>query len=163
MKSPVFEISITGNYYSLLLPLEIIKPFLDKNIKRVKAKASFEGKELSFHAALQKRNDNYYMMFGKRYQKELGVFPNDYFQIQFFEDKSKYGVEVPEEFDAVMLSDFEAFQIFESFTKGKQRGIIYGIIRYQNPQTRIDKCLLLCENLKKGIRDNRILFQKSSY
>ena len=124
LKSKPFEITITGSYYSLLLPMGIIQPFLDKNIKRVKVKASFEEKEWVFHTGLQKRNSNYNMMFGKRYQKELGIFPNDYFQMQFFEDDSKYGVEMPEELEAVLLSDHKALQIFESFTSGKQRGII---------------------------------------
>lgn len=154
LKSKAFEITITGSHYSLLLPMEIIQPFLDKNLKRVKVKATFEGKEVHFHGGLQKRNGNYYMMFGKRYQKELGVFPNDYFQLQFIEDDSKYGVEMPEELDAVLLSDYVAFQIFDSFTDGKKRGIIYAISRYKNSQTRIDKSILICENLKRGIRHN---------
>ena len=98
-------------------------------------------------------------MFSKNNQKQLGIFPNDYFQLQFFEDASKYGVEVPEEFEAVMLSDYDAYQIFEAFTKGKQRGLIYGITRYKSSQKRIDKTLLLCENLKHGIRDNKELFK----
>lgn len=153
MQSPVFEISVTGKYYSLLLPEDIIKPFLDKNLKRVKAKASFNDKEIWFHGAIQKRSGKYYMMFGKRYQKQLGIYPNDYFRLQFFEDTSKYGVEVPEEFEAVMLSDYDAFQLFESFTDGRKRGLIYAIARYKNSQTRIDKTILLCENLKRGIRD----------
>ncbi len=154
LKSKPFEISVTGSYLSLVLPEDIIGPFLDKNLKRVKAKASFEGKTLNFHGAFQKRNGKYYMMFGKRYQKELGIFPNDYFQLQFFEDDSKYGVDMPEELEAVLLSDQEAFQIFESFTPGKQRGIIYGVLGYKNSQTRIDKSILICENLKRGIRHN---------
>ncbi len=116
--------------------------------------ASFKRKELSFHGAIQKRSGSYYMMFGKRYQKELGVLPNDYFQMQFFEDTSKYGVEMPEELEAVLLSDYEANEIFESFTVGKKRGIIYAILGYKNPQTRIDKSILICENLKKGVRKN---------
>lgn len=154
LKSKPFEIAITGNYYSLLLPEDIIRPFLNKNLKRVKVKATFENKVLDFHGAIQKRNGKHYMMFGKRYQKELGIFPNDYFQLQFFEDNSKYGVAMPEELDAVLLSDYEAFKIFESFTSGKQRGIIYMIARYKNSQTRIDKSILVCENLKRGIRHN---------
>jgi hypothetical protein len=160
LKSKTFEISITGSYYSLLLPDEIIQPFLEKKLKRVKVKATFEGKELLFHGAIQKRHDKHYMMFGKRYQKELGIFPNDYFQLQFFEDDSKYGVEMPEELDAVLLSDYEAFQIFDAFTPGKKRGIIYMIARYKNSQTRIDKSILVCENLKKGIRHNPHLLKK---
>lgn len=159
LKSKPFEISITGNYLALLLPMEVIQPFLNLNIKRVRAIASFEEKELTFHAALQKRNGKYYMMFGQRYQKELGIFPNDYFKLQFFEDDSKYGVDMPEELDALLLSDHEAFKIFESFTEGKKRGIIYGISRYKNTQTRIDKSILVCENLKRGIRHNPDLFK----
>jgi len=154
LKSKPFEITITGSYYSLVLPEGVIAPFLEKNLKRVKVKATFEGKELDFHGALQKRNGKHFMMFGKRYQKELGIFPNDYFQLQFFEDDSKYGVEMPEELDAVLLSDYEAFQIFDSFTDGKKRGLIYAIARYKNSQTRIDKSILICENLKRGIRNN---------
>ena len=99
------------------------------------------------------------MMFGKRYQKELGLFPNDEFQLQFFEDTSKYGDEVPEEIEAVMLSDYDAYQIFETLTDGRKRGLIYAIARYKNSQTKIDKTLLLCENLKRGIRDPRELFK----
>lgn len=159
LQSEPFEITVTGSFYSLILPMGVIQPFLDKNIRRVKAIASYEGKKLHFHAAIQKRNGNYYMMFGKRYQKELGIFPNDYFQLQFFEDDSKYGVEMPEEFDAVLQSDAEAFAIFDSFTDGKKRGLIYGIARYKNSQTRIDKSILLCENLKRGIRHNPDLFK----
>jgi len=159
LKSETFEITVTGKYYSLQLPKHVVKPFIEKNMKRVMVTASFQEKELTFHAAIQKRNGSYYMMFGKRHQKELGVFPNDYFQLQLFEDTSKYGVEMPEELDAVFLSDYEALEIFETFTAGKKRGIIYAISRYANSQTRIDKSLLLCENLKRGIRDNRMLLK----
>jgi len=157
LKSRPFEITVTGSYYSLLLPEDIVQPFLEKKIHRVRVTATYEGKELHFHAAIQKRNDNYYMMFGKRYQKELGIFPNDYFQLQLFEDDSKYGVEMPEEMEAVLSSDPEAQQIFESFTAGKKRGLIYFIARYKNTQMRIDKSILICENLKRGIRDSRDL------
>ena len=159
MKSEVFEIAVTGKYYALQLPDHIVKPFLAQNMKRVKAKASFEEKELTFYGAIQRRNGKYFMMFSKRHQAKLGVFPNDYFQLQFFEDTSKYGVEMPEELDAVLSSDFEAHEIFESFTPGKKRGIIYAISRYTNSQTRIDKSILLCENLKRGIRDNQFLLK----
>jgi len=98
-------------------------------------------------------------MFSKNKQKTLHIFPNDYFGLQFFEDTSKYGVAVPEEFEAVLLSDYDAHQIFESLTKGKQRGLIYMIDRFKSSQKRIDKTLLLCENLKRGLRDNKELLK----
>ena len=98
-------------------------------------------------------------MFGKRYQKELGVLQNDYFEMEIFEDTSKYGVDMPEELDAVLLSDYDAYQIFESLTAGKQRSIIYTIIRIKNSQSRIDKSIIMCDNLKRGIKNPMELFK----
>ncbi|MEX0289801.1 MAG: YdeI/OmpD-associated family protein [Flavobacteriaceae bacterium] len=153
MKSERFEVTLVGTH-GLLVPETIAKSFLDKGHKRVKIEAHFEGKSISFHGAIQQWKGNYLVSFGKRYQKALGVFPNDYFQLQFFEDTSKYGVDMPEELEAVLHSDPEAHKIFESFTAGKKRGIIYMILAYKTSQTRIDKSLLVCANLKRGIRNN---------
>ncbi|SHG22530.1 YdeI/OmpD-associated family protein [Flagellimonas flava] len=158
MESRPFEVVVQGSH-SIPIPMEIAIPFLDKGQRRVKVKATFEGKSLEFFAALQKRKEQVFIMFSKNHQKTLGIFPNDYFRLQFFEDNSKYGVDMPEEFEAVLSSDYEASQVFESLTAGKKRGIIYMIIRYKNPQTRIDKSLILCENLKRGVRDNKELLK----
>ena len=153
MKSEPFEVTLIGTH-GLLVPESIAENFLEQGHKRVKIEATFEGKSISFHGAIQQWKGSYLISFGKRYQKELGVFPNDYFKLQFFEDTSKYGVDIPEELEAVLFSDPEAHKIFESFTAGKKRGIIYMILSYKVSQTRIDKSLLLCENLKRGIRNN---------
>ena len=162
MESPGFEVSLAGASYGMhvvSIPEEVAQPFVSKGHKRVKVVASFQTKSIEFHAALQKREGVYYMIFGKNNQKALGIYPNDYFTMQLFEDTSKYGVEVPEEFEAVLCSDYDAHQIFEGLTNGKKRGIIYMISRYKTSQTRIDKSLLLCENLKRGVRDNKDLLK----
>jgi len=152
MQSEVFEVTLQG-MHSLKLPDAQVLPFIRNGHKRIKVIATFEGNSIQLYAALQKRNLSYFIMFGKRNQKALGVYPNDYFQLQLFEDTSIYGVEVSEELEAVLFTDPEAFTIFESFTAGKKRGIIYAIERYRTAQSRIDKALLLCENLKKGVRN----------
>jgi hypothetical protein len=153
MKSEIFDVTLKGTH-AIPIPFKFAKKFVERGHKRVKIVASFEGSSISFHGALQKRKDNFYLTFGKKNQKALGVFPNDYFQLQFFEDTSKYGVELPEELEAVFSTDLNALRIFESFTAGKKRGIIYRVLGYRDSQTRIDKSLALCENLKRGIRDS---------
>ena len=158
IESPVFDISLSS-MHSVYIPGEIAHLFIDKGHKRVKVTASFKGKTISYYAALQKNKDNYVVMLNKPNQKKLGVFPNDYFQMQLLEDTSKYGVDVPEELEAVFESDPEAFEIFESFTMGKRRGLIYSVAGYKTSQTRIDKSLLLAQNLKRGIRDPKTLFK----
>lgn len=158
MESPAFEVTISG-MHALSLPPSIVEPFLEKGHSRVKVVATHGDETISFHGAIQKRGEGYFMMFGKQNQKALGVFPNDYFQLQLFEDTSKYGVEMPEEFQVVLESDPEALEHFESLTDGRKRGLIYTILRYKNSQTRIDKALILCENLKRGVQDPRHLFK----
>lgn len=160
MKSKPFSIGLLDPYH-LFIPEDIFKPFAEAKQFRVKIKATFNQKSIEFYAAVKKdkNTDDYKLMFGKRLQKELGVFLNDYFEMQLFEDTSKYGVEMPEELDAVLQTDYEAFEIFESLTPGKQRSIIYTIIRITKTQTRIDKALLMCENLKKGERNPMKLFK----
>jgi len=160
MKSEIFNIGLLDQYH-LQIPEAIAEPFANAKQFRVKVRATFNGNSIEFYAAIKndKNTDDYRMMFGKRLQKELGVYQNDYFEMQLFEDISKYGVDMPEELEAVFKSDHQAFQIFESFTAGKQRSIIYTVIRIKTIQTRIDKALILCDNLKRGETNPMKLFK----
>ena len=159
IKSPVFEASLSG-IHSFFVPKEIALPFLDQGHDRVQVRINFEEKEVGYYAALRPIKGRYPIMLNKANQKELGLFPNDYFRVQLLEDTSRYGVDLPEEFEAVMASDPEAQEIFDSLSMGKRRGLIYVVLRYKNSQTRIEKSLLLCENLKRGIRDPKELFHR---
>ncbi len=145
--------------YLIEIPSETAIPFYEAGHKRVQLIAKHDENTLKIHAALNKRHAQFFIMFGKKNQKELGIEKEDSFEIQLIEDSSKYGVEMPEELDAVLLSDFDAYQIFESLSDGKKRSIIYMIRRFKASQTRIDKALLLTENLKRGIRDQRELLK----
>ena len=60
---------------------------------------------------------------------------------------------MPEEFSAVLESDPEAADIFESFTDGKKRSLIYYVLRFKSSQLRIDKALIISENIKIGVTD----------
>ena len=156
LKSDIFEVSL-ANKQSVVIPNRYAMCFYNSGHKRIKVKATFETKSIEFHAALiRERNGIYRIYFSKAKQKELGIFINDYFQLQLFEDTTKYGAELSEELEAVLLSDHDAYTIFESLTPGKKRSIIYAISRYKSSQTRIDKSLLLTENLKRGIKDPRL-------
>ncbi|RNC86937.1 MAG: hypothetical protein ED556_05805 [Winogradskyella sp.] len=160
LKSKPFEVSLADKQ-SVILPDEIALEFHEKNHKRIKVQATFQEKQIEFQAALKKEKTGLFRIyFSRGKQKELGVFINDYFELQLFEDTSKYGVELSEELEAVLLSDYEAYTIFENLTAGKKRSIIYAVSRYKSSQTRIDKALLLTENLKRGISDQRLWFKK---
>ena len=146
--------------HSLIIPKDVAEAFLQPDRNRVQITATFLDRQVHFHAALQKGDQgDYRITFGKQLQKQLGVFKNDFFTIELKPDQSKYGVEIPEELEAVLLTDLEAYDRFESLTPGRQRSIIYSIRRYKSPQTRVDKSLIVCENLKRGITDLKLLFK----
>ncbi|MEO1032310.1 YdeI/OmpD-associated family protein [Winogradskyella sp.] len=160
LKSTSFEVTLADKQ-SVILPDAPIADFLKGNHKRIKVKASFEDKQLEFYAALKREKTGLYRIyFSKAKQKALGVFMNDYFQLQVFEDTSKYGVDMSEELEAVLLSDYDAYTIFENLTPGKQRSIIYTISRYKSAQMRVDKALILTGNLKRGITDPKLWLKK---
>ena len=158
LQSKKFPATLTGSH-GVVIPDTIATPFYEGGHKRVQIKAFFEENNYSFHGALHLVKGVFMISFGKRYQKELGVFPSDIFELQFFEDHTKYGVEMPEEFQAVLDSDLEGAQFFEALTDGRKRSLIYYILRFKNAQTRVDKGLIILENLKHGITDQRELIK----
>jgi hypothetical protein len=160
MKTSIFKV-VLFDKFNVLIPTETYKPFADKNMNRVKVVASYKDKSLTFYAAVKKdkKSGDYKMMFSKQKQKELNLSLADEFDMQLFEDTSKYGVEMPEELEAVLVSDFDAYEIFEALTKGKQRSIIYGVKRFKGSQNKIDKSLILCENLKRRNLDPFKMFK----
>ncbi|QNJ98469.1 YdeI/OmpD-associated family protein [Constantimarinum furrinae] len=152
ISSERFEVCLEGSH-GVVIPDTIAQPFVDNHHKRVMLISYFEYNAFKFHGALHKVKGRFMISFGKRYQKELGIYPTDYFELQLFEDTSKYGVEMPEEFQAVLDSDPEAAEVFDSFSDGKKRSLIYYVLRFKNSQTRIDKALIISENIKIGITD----------
>jgi len=138
--------------FRLQIPANQAEKFTQTKDKRAKFIAKHKDKQIEFYAALRKDKStgDYQIMFSKEKQKKLDLFPTDEFEIQLFEDTSKYGVEMPEELEAVLMSDYDAYQIFENLTAGKKRSIIYGVIRFKSSQQKIDKALIMCENLKRG-------------
>lgn len=151
MKTKKFKINLIDNYH-IYMSNEIFTPFANKKMNRVKVEITSNFKKIEFYAAVKrdKKSGDFKMMFSKAKQKELDLSLGDAFEIQLFEDTSKYGVNMPEELQEIFLTDCEAYSIFENFTKGKQRSIIYGVLRYKSSQQKIDKSLIMCENLKRG-------------
>ena len=157
-ESPRFEVNITGTH-SVRIPDEYAVPFEKAGHKRIKIKAYFHDNEITLYGAIHRYQGYFVISFGKRYQKELGVSLNDHFELQLSEDDTEYGVAVPEEFSAVLESDPEAMEIFNSFTDGKKRSLVFYVLKFRNSQTRIDKSLIIAENIKLGITDPRELIK----
>ena len=164
LTTPFFETHLTPEnfgMYAVDIPEQHALPFVNKKITRVVINAKINKKKSTFHAGIQFRKPNRYLIvFSKKRREELGINRQDTFELQLQEDISEYGAPMPEALQAVLDSDPEASAIFHSLTPGKQRNIIFFIHRYKHEQTQIDKALLITTNLKNGIRDLKELTKR---
>lgn len=159
LKSDRIPVYIEGTH-SIVIPDTVGDTFSNAGHSRVAVTAYFEEQSLEFHGKLHMYQGRYLISFGKRYQKELGIFPSDFFEVQLEEDISKYGVEVPVAFQAILDSDPAGAILFEQLTDGKKRSLIYFVKRIKKEQTQVDKTLIIFENLKRGIIDMKELVKK---
>lgn len=138
---------------AILIPEDIVAQLSTDNVKRVVATVSANGKELTLYAGVSKKHGVVYLMFSKANRKKLGVQNDDLLEVSMQEDTSKYQAPMTEELEAVLLSDYEAYEIFESLLPGKQRNIIFMVYRVNSSQKRVDMALNAMENLKIGNHD----------
>ncbi len=156
MNAATASVQLTGTH-SIAMPDSLVAPFLERGERRAVVVASFEGKEVRFHAALQKRKGIYWIMFSKKHQKVLGLFPNDVFEIRLEKDTSEFGAPMPPELEEVLRQDPEAEALFKGLTPGACRSVIYAVSRYKSSQRRIELAFTICERMKAGIRSSREL------
>ncbi|HEY4651275.1 MAG TPA: YdeI/OmpD-associated family protein [Pontibacter sp.] len=81
--------------------------------------------------------------------KKLGLQPGSEVQVSLEPDHSEFGMEMPEELTELLAQDDEGKRRFELLPPGKQRYIMYYVAGVKNTQLRIDRALLLINNLKQ--------------
>ncbi|MBB6612958.1 DUF1905 domain-containing protein [Pontibacter sp. Tf4] len=81
--------------------------------------------------------------------KKLGLQSGSDVQVSLAPDESEFGMEVPEELTELLAQDDEGKRRFELLPPGKQRYIIYYVAGVKSTQLRIDRALLLINNLKQ--------------
>lgn len=80
--------------------------------------------------------------------KKFGVELDDEVSLELRLDNSKYGMEMPEELDALLEQDAEGAEFFESLSDGKKRYIIHYVASVKSSQLKIDRAIMLINNLK---------------
>jgi antitoxin component of MazEF toxin-antitoxin module len=95
-------------------------------------------------------NQSAYITISKERMKQLDVHVGDEVKVTIEKDQSKYGFEVPEEFEEVLRQDEDAKKRFDQLRMGLQRAIIYLVIQYKTVDKRIEKSMFFMENLKNA-------------
>ncbi len=102
---------------------------------------------------------NAYLTLAKPIMKNLQLNPNHEFSIDLALDESKYGMDVPLEFEEVLKQEPEFKRRFELLTMGAQRAIIYKIAQFKFSDKRIEKSLQYLSNLIQ-CPENEVDFKK---
>ena len=89
-----------------------------------------------------------YITVNKKRMKEYGVTKGDEVEVTLEMDHSKYGMEMPEELEALLEQDQEGEKRFEQLAPSKQRYIIHYVSQVKSSQKKIDRAIMLINNLK---------------
>jgi uncharacterized protein YdeI (YjbR/CyaY-like superfamily) len=89
-----------------------------------------------------------YISINSKRMKELEVEQGDTVTVVLTEDKSEYGVDVPEELMELFNQDPEGKKRFDLLKPGMQRYILNYVNTVKSPQLRVDRAFLLISNLK---------------
>lgn len=133
-----FHITISNKIYN-----EII---LEAKNKRIICTINSNYK---FHCALLSKKTFYFILLNKEVCKKYNYQINDSVELEIIADKSKYGMEISEEFQEVLFSDPDGETMFEKLTDGKKRSLIYLTSKVKNSQSRIEKSFVILEHLKR--------------
>lgn len=143
--------------YHVMVPEAISAWFLKHDIKRLVC--TING-SFSWHCALiPKGGGLYYILLNASIRKKQMLQIGTSVQFDLTEDKSKYGMPMPEEMKELLYQDPEGEKLFQALTPGKQRSILHMAGKFKSSQKRLEKALIILDHLKKqnGKLDYKIL------
>ncbi|MDX5326475.1 MAG: YdeI/OmpD-associated family protein [Bacteroidota bacterium] len=133
--------------YHIHIPEEIANSIIQSETGR-RVVCTLNG-DHSIHCALMPDGKgqwfiNLHQQIRKKSRIELG----DPVVVHLEPDTSEYGMPIPEELEELLYQDPEGSEIFHSFTKGKQRSLIYWVSQVKSSQIRLRRALVLIDHLK---------------
>lgn len=132
--------------HHILVPDDISEHFLSQNIKRLVCRLN---NKIDIQCALMPTGEEtHFININKEVRSKLGLRVGDVVQAQLKEDKSKYGLPMPEEFQELLNQDEEGHLLFHKLTPGKQRNLLYIVGSPKQSNTRLKKALVVVQHLK---------------
>lgn len=115
---------------------------------------------VEFHCAIMpKKEGGYFINIGSSICKKLILQQGDTVTATFVVDTTEYQFEMPYELQEVLDTDNEANQIFQSLKKGNQRGLIYLVTQVKSSDKKIERCLKIAEQIKRGVTSPKIILK----
>lgn len=144
--------NVAGIHF-FVVETKTVEHFLTGKNKRVVC--TFEVASKIHAAILTKKELGYYIRLGKSTIKKLNDKAGDTIKVSIATDPTPFQFELPEERAEVLATDLQANAIFEKFSPGNQRSIIYLVSLLKSTEKRIERALRIAEKLKAGISSAR--------
>ena len=110
--------------------------------------------------ALIKQGGRFHFMMGKYTRKKLGLESNQAFDCMLSLEESRYGMDLPIELAEMMEVDPEGNEAFHRLTPGRQRSAIHFVAKAKQEITRVNRAVLVFDNLKLGFTEPRDFTRK---
>ena len=144
-KTHIDKLSYLKTFY-LEVPASIVKKIGGVGKVRLICEVN---KSLSFQCGLVSLPEGKaYISINSKRMKELGVEMGDEVSVILTEDRSEFGVDVPEELTELFKQDLEAKRRFDLLKPGMQRYILNHVNTVKSPRLRVDRAFMLISNLK---------------
>jgi hypothetical protein len=137
-----------GGYMAFIpIPADVYSRFTGKKPPRIVITVN---KTVQWKAAIMSfGNGNGFVSVSKKSIKEHGWKPGQPLDILLEADTDEVTFPQPEEMEVILETDDEARAYYDVLTDGKKRSITVYINQTKNAQIRVDRALMITENLKR--------------
>ncbi len=148
------------NYYYIPVPEEVILFLSLKYMDRIIVLFNDQNQ---IHCALHRNSSgNAVIYLGKYARVKAGILPEEKLKVSIKKDDSEYGMEMPLELEEVLSIDPEGLQAFQKLSPGRKRTALYFISKAKREETRIQRSILIVENIKNGFTQPNEMVRKQS-
>lgn len=125
-----------GSYYHIEVAADIVNQFEKKRATRLICTID---EKVTLRCGLNHLgNGNYYIMLAKRYITEIGKEVGEHISYTLEEDPNPLGVDIPEVLEVFLAQDEAGKQIFDQFTDGRKRTLIFSVLRIKNIDKQVE-------------------------
>jgi hypothetical protein len=128
------------------VPTRIAKRLIDGNSRRVVCTLNDSAEYQC--AMLPHGNGAFVISVNKQLRDKLGLSFGVEVHVRLANDKSVYGLPMPEEFHELLQQDVEGNSMFHALTRGKQRTLLYIIGSAKGSEKRVTRSIVIVKHLK---------------
>jgi hypothetical protein len=118
-----------------------------ENVTDKRVICTIEGKVTIHSALISDGKGSHYILINKEIRNKLGLRLGQEVSVELQPDTTRYGMEMPEELEELLLQDEMADKLFHDLTPGKQRSLIHWVSTVKSPDKRLKGALVMTRHL----------------